>query len=410
MADTMELLVRQQGQGRQVAALCQGKLLEFIQEEGDADSWVGAVVLGTVERVLPALGAAFVKIGLPLNGFLPLTEQESFDAGGKQPLLSGQEVLVQVKKDPLGEKGAFLTRDIALPGQYALYMPHNRHIGVSARIPQGEQREWALALGEALGGGEAGVIVRHGALTARAQDIESEWAALGEAWRAILEKARFHKPPAVLFREDSALRGLVRDYGARYRLRLTAQEERMLEGLPLPQEDMRLAGPVEMEALWQGMGVEGQLREALERKISLPGGGTLVIDEREALTTVDVNTAHFTGAPLKGRGPAVPSVALAQNLAACPQIARQIRLRNLSGILLIDFIDMESDQEREQVQSALERELEDDRVKTVIHGFTRLGLLEMTRKRTRESLSQALAAREKGKGQARRGRGKDHQA
>lgn len=409
MADMMELLMRQQGLKRQVAALRQGRLLEFIQEVGEADSWVGAVVLGTVERVLPALGAAFVKIGQPLSGFLPLTEQESFGNGNQKPLVTGQEVLVQVKKDPVGEKGAFLTRDIALPGQYVLYMPENRHVGVSSRVA-GEEREWALALGRELSDGQAGIIVRHGALTAKIQEIREEWEALGEAWRALLEKAPFHKPPAVLLREDSAVHGLVRDYSARYHLHLTGENAQILEGIALPQEDRQLVSPVEMEALWQGRGVDRQVREALERKVLLPGGGTLVIDEREALTTVDVNTAHFTGMPMKGRSPAGPSVALAQNLAACPPIARQIRLRNLGGILLIDFIDMGSDQERGQVQAALEQELSDDRVKTVIHGFTKLGLLEMTRKRTRESLSQVMTAQGKGKGQPRKGHGKEFQA
>ena len=195
MAKSMELLVRESGGSRQVAALCHGSLLEFIQEEGGADSWVGSVVLGTVERVLPAVGAAFVKLGLPQNGFLPLTEKESFAAAGNgKPLVTGQEVLVQVKKDPVGDKGAFLTRDIALPGQYALLMPANRHVAVSGRVAGEEERAWALALGESLAAGEAGVIVRHAALTARREDIRSEWEALKEAWREIVEKTRHHKP------------------------------------------------------------------------------------------------------------------------------------------------------------------------------------------------------------------------
>ena len=281
MADTLELVVRKQSRGRQVAALCGGLLLEFIQEEGEADSWVGAVLLGTVERVLPALGAAFVKIGQPLNGFLPLEEQESFNGSNGKPLLTGQEVLVQVKKDPVGEKGAFLTRDIALPGQYALYMPHNRHVGVSARVTGEEERAWARALGEDLAQNRAGAIIRHGALTARTEDVRQEWEALGETWRGIVEKARHQKPPAVLFREGSAVDGLVRDYGARYRLRLTAQEEGLLEGTALPQEAKRLAGPVEMEPCGRALG--GQTASGgFGPEGASAWGGTLVIDEREA--------------------------------------------------------------------------------------------------------------------------------
>jgi len=412
MAEKLQLLVHGSGASRQVAAFSQGRMLEYIREEGGTGSWVGTVLLGTIERVLPAVGAAFVKIGQPQNGFLPLKEQESFATGNRKPLVTGQEVLVQVKKDTAGDKGAFLTRDIALPGQYVLLMPQNRHVGVSSRVVRDEERAWALSLGEALSAGDAGVIVRHAALTARREDIENEWESLREIWRDILEKARFQKPPAVLFREVPALHAMVRDYAGRYEITVTASDPRILQGLPLQMDAIRQVTETEMAALWQGLGTDRQLEEALARKVSLPGGGTLVIDEREALSTVDVNTARFTGASLKSEIEGSPSLPLAQNLAACAEIARQIRLRNLSGILLIDFIDMDTEAQREQVRTALEQALTDDRVKTVIHGFTKLGLLEMTRKRTRESLSQVISRSETGKAPAhaaRKSHGKDYQ-
>ncbi len=372
MAESMQVLVRRKDGFRQVAVLCRGQLLEYMHEEGATDSLVGSVLLGTVERVLPSVGAAFVKIGQPQNGFLPLTEQESFTAMGPAALVTGQEALVQVKKDPVGEKGAFLTRDIALPGQYLLLLPMNRYVGVSSRVTEESERQAALALGKELAGKQAGVIVRHGALMARRQDVQAEWESLQETWADIQAKARHQKPPATLYQEPSALQGILRDYGARYEISVQSVEEGNVNEM-------------ELDALWQGAGIQRQIEEAIARKVQLQDGGTLVIDEREALTTIDVNSARFTG--IKDQ---TASLALAQNLSACAEVARQIRLRNLGGIIIIDFIDMESDQERAQVQEALQLALADDRRKAVIHGFTRLGLLEMTRKRTRESLLAAL--------------------
>lgn len=390
MPETMRVLARMEQGRRQVAVLVQGRLLEYVQEEGPAASLVGSVVLGLVERVLPQVGAAFVKIGQPLNGFLPLGEQESFAASGNaKALVTGQEVLVQIKKDPVGDKGAFLTRDIALPGQYLLLMPRNRHVGVSSRVREEEEREKAQALGKALAGDTLGVIVRQATLTAREADIRAEWEGLQALWADIQGKAACQKPPAVLCQEPSALHGILRDYAARYAVLLESDAPDILAG-PFAPEGVELQprSPVEMDALWQGLHVQRQLEEALARKVALPGGGSLVIDQREALTTLDVNSGSFTG---EGAGPGGQSLALQQNLAACPEIARHIRLRNLSGILLVDFIDMKTLEEQEKVLEALGQALADDRIKTVLHGFTRLGLLEMTRKRTRDSLSQTLS-------------------
>ena len=378
MCGDMRVLVRRDGEKRQIAALCTGRLMEYAEEEGAPQSSVGAVLLGQVGRVLPTVGAAFVKIGQPKSGFLPLTEMASFQQSEHHaPLLSGREAIVQVKKDAVGEKGAFLTRDIALPGMYLVYMPLNRHVGVSSRVKDEAERTLLLAQGKALSTGEAGVIMRHAALAASASELSEEWEALRAAWADITQKATYTKPPAVLYREPSELGALLRDHAARYHITVCA-EANMQSEIPkgiIFEEHSAL----EMDALWQGANVSQQLADALRRKVSLAGGGTLVIDEREALTTIDVNSATRTDSGAGG-------LALRQNLAACEEIARQLRLRNLGGILLIDFMDMPTDEEREQVQSALAQQLLQDRVKTVLHGFTKLGLLEMTRKRTRESL------------------------
>ena len=386
MPNDMRVLVRARGSARQIAALADNKLLEYLEDKPDDDSIAGTVLLGRVERVLPAVGAAFIQIGQPLNGFLPLKEMSSFTRhGDAKPLVTGKDVIVQVKKSAREDKGAYLSQDIALPGLYTIWMPLNRHVGVSARITDDKQREELTFLGRDLTGGESGVIMRYAAQGVRRADIESEIAAHKAIWQGIVARAEFTRSPVTLYEQSSELTVLLRDNISRFSLSVyTAKEvcrdgEIPREGIPitlLPEEDM--------ETMWNRSRVNEQLAAALRRKVSLPEGGTLVFDEREALQTIDVNTASFTGT---GKG---NDAALEQNLMACDEIARQIQLRNLSGVIIIDFIDMRSDGDRAQVLSRFERCVAKDRSRLIIHGFTTLGLLETTRKRTRESLAGLL--------------------
>lgn len=356
------MVVSLQDNLRRIALLKEERLLEYYQEAADGDGVVGSVFLGRVERVLPDVKAAFVKIGLKQNGFLPLRESDSFHKTcANAPLLSGQEILVQAKKAPKGGKGAFLTRDIAFPGQFVLMMPCNRFVGLSKRIDNAGDREKGRKLGEAIARNRFGVIIRHAALFVSGQEVEQEAEALWQRWQSICEKAPFCKAPAVMYAEPGMEEVLLRDYSARHEM--------------LCEKD---------ESAWRRFRVEDQLKAALDRRVALPGGGSLIIDEREALQTIDVNSGSTV------RAQNGMSLALEENLRAVPEIARQIRLRNLSGIILIDFIDMDSQEERNAVQTAMEQAVRDDRVKNVIHGFTRLGLLEMTRKRTGESLRDLL--------------------
>ena len=385
MRGEMRVLVRADGSLRQIAALEGSRLMEYTEQTGDSGSQVGAVLLGRVERVLPPVGAAFVNLGQPLNGFLPLKEMESFEKSGHiAPLVTGREALVQVKKDAKDGKGAFLTRDIGLPGLYSVWMPLNRHVGVSGRVKDESDRTRLVALGRKLTGGKAGVIMRHAALEARPEELQEEISAHRALWEEIVHKAEFARPPAVLYKEASELNALLRDHAARYSLAVFAASEDCRQEIPADSAAFHLQSQAEMDALWQGARVGRQVEEALGRHVALKGGGTLVIDEREAMTTIDVNTAKFVGESGEDE------LSLRQNLEACEEIARQIRLRNLGGILLIDFIDMHTDEARGQVRQMLEQFLALDRVKTVVHGFTSLGILEMTRKRTRESLRGAL--------------------
>ena len=344
---------------------------------------MGTLFLGRVERVLPQIKAAFVKLGLAQNGFLPIREQESFhQANGPAPLLTGEDVLVQVKKDPKGEKGAFLTRDVILPGQYVLLMPMNHHVGVSKRIEGEEDHARARMLGKKLSGGRIGVIVRHAALFARENEIRAEMDELEAQWNHLTAGAPYRKAPELLQKPVSPLKALCRDYSARHECSVLTDRP-LSESLP-EGVTVRTVSPEEMEELFQRFHLRKQLKEALGRKIPLSNGGNLMIDQREAMSTVDVNSGSFVESD---GGQSLP---LSQNLAAVGEIARQIRLRNLSGMILIDFIDMDREDERRQVQEAMEQALGDDRVKTVVHGFTRLGILEITRKRTGETLQEML--------------------
>ena len=367
MERALSILCRRDGR---TAVLLENRLLEYYQADETAGTLVGSVFLGRVERVLPDIKAAFVKIGQPKNGFLPLKESDSFhQTHGGASLMSGQEILVQVKKDPKGEKGAFLTRDIALPGQYILVMPQNRFVGVSKRVEDAQDHARAKRLGQQIAGERFGVVVRHAALFARPQAVRDEAEELWQTWQGIQQKAACTQAPCVMYRDVSPVEMLQRDYGARYEISLQNEAD---------------IGPVAMDAAWDAARVQRQLREALSRYVPLPGGGSLIVDEREALSTIDVNSGSTVFA---SGGDGLP---LEENLRAVPEIARQIRLRNLSGIVLVDFIDMDLDSQRAQVQAAMEAALSEDRVKTAVHGFTSLGLLELTRKRTRDSLRDLL--------------------
>ncbi len=362
MGESYQLLTRTHANRTNVALLDQeNRLIEFHQE--NAASIIGSILIGRVERVLPDVRAAFVRIGQPLNGFLPLKEAESYhQTMGSAPLMSGQEIIVQVKKDPKGGKGAFLTRDISLPGQNMLLMPCNRFVGVSKRIECEADRRSAQALGEEVAQNRFGVIIRHAALYAQPEEVGEEAEKLWQLWQDISQNSAHIKAPAVLHKEPSIQDVLIRDYSARHELMLS-----------------------EDEGKWQSLQIDRQVRQALNRRVELSDGGSLVIDEREALQTIDVNSGRMVKAE-KGQ-----SLAFEENLNAVPEIARQIRLRNLSGMILIDFIDMESDKERFEILEAMQEATKDDRIKNVIHGFTRLGLLEMTRKRTSDSLKDTLA-------------------
>ena len=376
MADPLTLLsLRREGETR--TALVNGTtLLEYYTEGPEAQSQAGSLFIGRVERVLPDVRAAFVNIGPGHNAFLPLKESSSFhERQGNASPRTGDEIIVQVKRDAHGTKGALVSRDIVLPGQYVLLLPMSGFISASRRVESESERKKLIRRGHALSGGEFGLIMRHAALFAKEAAIREEIASLRALWQKLSEKAPAIKAPALLFQEASAAESLLRDYSARCDIRVKANYAPSGNS-----PAWETVSPEEAARLWQAARVEAGLKAALRRVVPLSSGGSLVIDEREALHTIDVNTGSDVKAP---EGMTLP---LYENLNATPEIARQIRLRNLSGIILVDFLDMSNDTERATVREAMEKAVAEDRVKTVIHGFTSLGLLEMTRRRTGDSL------------------------
>jgi len=382
MDEKLDILVKADRHGQQIAVEENSRLIEFYQQNETDESLVNAVFLGKVDRVMKGLKAAFVKIGQPRSGFLPLQEMESFEKSvPEQKIAAGAQVITQVKKDAKGDKGAFLSRDIALPGQYLLYMPFNHHVGVSERITDESQRASLSALGKRMAGGRFGIVMRSAAAGSGEKALHDELATLQARWEDIQSKAAHAKAPQLLYREDSMLSILVRDYAPRYHLAVTCNDRvnRMPaapSGLLWKQIDNEA-----MDTLWSNHTIERQVRTALSRYVPLANGGSLVIDEREALTTIDINSGAFS---------ARQDAAYQLNRSACAEIAAQIRLRNLSGIILIDFVDMDSEEKQARISAALQKEIARERQKTVIHGFTSLGILEMTRKRTGVSLRDLL--------------------
>lgn len=360
------------GARREIALVEDSKLCEYLLDEaGDASA--EAIYLGKVERIVPGMKAAFVDIGQEKNGFLPLEERSQTAAVSK--LQTGDRVLVQIKKEAQGSKGAFLTRDVTLCGQQVILMPMNRYIGVSSRIEDEDTRKQLVALGKAVADGQFGMILRHGAAEASEQDIRIEVNELTSVWTEIQQQAPTAHAPSLVHRPRTELDSLLDDYQPRGIDRIVTNDAALAKTL-------EHIAPVTIarDEMMTIARLDHQRDKALQRHVWLDSGASLVIDPCEAMTVIDVNTAKFTGKR------DLEQTILKTNLEACKEIARQIRLRNLAGIILIDMIDMEAEEHRQQVLDALRDALKADRVKTVVHGFTSLGLIEMTRKKSRATL------------------------
>ena len=380
------------------AALLEGGVLQEVHvERASRRGIVGNLYKGRVTRVLPGMQAAFVEIGLARTAFLHAQDIAAPDEAGPEPDIRrlvnpGDDLLVQVVKDPMGAKGARLTTVVSLPSRYLVSMPRGQGIGVSTRIEDEAER---LRLREAMQalvaeGHAGGYIVRTAAEGVDAARLAADLDYLERLWTQVRERA-LRAAPGELVHEDLPLaRRVLRDELARGVERVLVDDPAELAQLEsfvrefLPRQAPRLELHAASRPIFDLHGIEEEIDRALEREVPLKSGGHLVIDQTEAMTTIDVNTGAFVG----HRN--LDDTILRTNLEAAAAIARQLRLRNLGGIIIIDFIDMQDAAHRERVLAALRQALAADHAQTGVAPISPFGLVEMTRKRTRESLERQL--------------------
>jgi ribonuclease E len=396
-----EMLVRQIADRTQIAVIEDGVMVEHYVNRNSNVSYVGNVYLGRVQNVLPSMEAAFVDIGKGRNAVLYAGEV-NWDAAGiseSQPrkietvLKTGQPVLVQVTKDPIGQKGARLTSQISLPGRHVVFVPGGGMSGISKRLPE-EERARLKSILKNLIPEESGVIVRTAAEGVSEEDLTNDVARLKAQWEDIYAKSQnpnFHAPAALYQEPDLAVR-VIRDIFNEDFRKLTVQgatawdEVTSYLGFIAPELTQKIEKYTGTGDLFADFRVEEQLAKAFDRKVYLPSGGSLVIDRTEAMVVIDVNTGKFIG-----KGGNLEETVTKNNLEAAEEIARQLRLRDLGGIVVIDFIDMILESNREAVLRRLVECLGRDRTKHQVAEVTSLGLVQMTRKRVGQGLIEAFS-------------------
>ncbi|MCI0508570.1 RNAse G [Chromohalobacter marismortui] len=396
-----EVLINLTPMETRVAVVENGVLQEAFIERSRRRGIVGNIYQGKVVRVLPGMQAAFVDIGLERAAFIHVNEVVAPNASIdehvtiSQLLQEGQSLVVQVTKDPIGSKGARLTTHLSVPSRYLVYMPDSPHTGVSQRIEDENERERLRTLIEASqaemsGNTPGGVIIRTAAEGVGQEELAADMYFLLRLWRKIDERRHSAVPPALLYDDlplfIRTLRDVMRADIERVRIDSRENYVKLKEFAEefMPDVESCIEYYPGERPLFDLYSVEDEIQKALGRKVQLKSGGYLVIDQTEAMTTIDVNTGGYVG----HRN--LEETIFKTNLEAATAIARQLRLRNLGGIIIIDFIDMEELEHQRQVLRVLEKALERDHAKNKLTGVTELGLVQVTRKRTRESLEQTL--------------------
>jgi ribonuclease G len=385
-----ELLVSVDVGERRVAILEDERVAEVYLERPERRSIAGNIYLGRVDNVLPGMEAAFVEIGLEKNGFLYVDEIVSPELerghGRKiQDLISrGQTILVQAVKDPMKTKGARLTTQISLPGRFVVLVPQGEGLGVSRRLDDDERNRLKDIL-KRLDVKEGGVIVRTAAEGASEEDIERDLVFLQRLWRSIQAKAKTAKAPELVYQEAELPLRVVRDLFTGDFEKAYVDDERTHRRLvgylkkTSPHMVERVVRYKEKTPLMESFGVEQEIKSTISRRVDLPSGGYLIFDYAEAFTVIDVNTGRFVGGRGKNSGGRLEDTITKNNLEAVKEVVRQLRLRDIGGIIVIDFIDMANPKNRATVEEALRTELERDRTKTYVVEISPLGLVEMTR-------------------------------
>jgi ribonuclease G len=405
-----------------VAIIENGIIAELLVERDLERSIVGNVYRGRVTRVLPGMQAAFVDIGLERHAFLHVSDLVSegdpdglgdadadpdadpdADEPGKQRRISrrtpirdvlkeGEAIAVQVAKDPIGTKGSRVTADVSLAGRHLVYMPYSARGGVSRRISAEAERNRLSKILKRIMPQKGALIARTAAEGASADALEADACYLVDTWNDIRERKKSGTKPGLLYEELNLPLRVARDSLKESVAEMVVDDEKTAEKLRafvdrlMPHRLDAIRRYEESEPIFDAFGIESEIQRALERVVELPSGGSLVIDQGEALTAIDVNTGKFVG---KGSRDQEETI-LRTNLEAVDEIAYQVRFRNIGGLIVLDLIDMDRPANRREVMNRLQKALKDDRAKTSVSPISRFGLLEMTRERTRESLGRQL--------------------
>lgn len=405
----VEVIVNVSHSEKRAAFLENGKLTELFIERTFNERVAGNIYKGRVENVLPGMQAAFVNIGLERNAFLYVEDalvgfgdEDVPDeiAQGKRNkvkpkindvLKVGQEIVVQISKEAIGTKGARVVTGLTLPGRFLVLMPSVNYVGVSRRIENPEERDRLKKIAEKSKPKNMGVIVRTAAEGQPEKSLKRDIKYLLRIWEKIQRKAGSVRAPALLHKDYDMVSRIVRDYFSDDVTRLVVDSRseydriREMLGALSPKSKRRITYYHSNTPLFDYYQIEPQIEKALKRKVWLDCGGYLVIDETEALVSIDVNTGKYIG-----NTNSLSDTVLKTNLDAAKEIARQLRLRNMAGIIIVDFIDMDSDEDRQKVIELLSEEVKRDKVKTNIVGFTQLGLVEITRKKVKRDLDETL--------------------
>ncbi|MFM8766509.1 MAG: ribonuclease E/G, partial [Rubrivivax sp.] len=403
---TQDILINWAPQETRVAVVENGAVQEFHVERTLERGLVGNIYLGKVSRVLPGMQSAFVDIGLDRAAFLHVADLHPAVPAGRRTddappvpierqVFEGQTLTVQVIKDPIGTKGARLSTQVSIAGRMLVHLPQDQHIGISQKIGSPETREQLRVRMQALvgttdTGGGGGFILRTNAEEASDEELAEDIAYLRKTWSLVRQRA-VSKPAGTLLHQDlSLVERVLRDLTTEATQSIRIDSRMQFEALQafgrtyMPAVVDKLEHYRGERPIFDLFGIEEDVAKALARRVDLKSGGYLIIDQTEALTTVDVNTGGFVGARN------FDDTIFKTNLEAAGAIARQLRLRNLGGIVIGDFIDKTREEHREAVLAEFRKQLSRDRTRTTLSGFSALGLVEMTRKRTRESLAHML--------------------
>ncbi len=396
----IEIIINTHFYETRVAILENSKLVELFTEKKEQELLVGNIYKGIVKDVLPGMGAAFLDIGLNRTAFLHykdinpnfLTEKKrrirlKYDSSHIRKVITpGQEIIVQVKKDPLGKKGARVTGKISIPGKFLVYIPNEQKIALSRKIVSQEEKNRIKSILTAIKEKETGLIVRTDTEGIDEEDFKQEYNGLARTWKFLTKQIKHAKAPYCIFDENDLSYTLIRDLFNSSIERLVIDDKKMRRKIISNLKDVSpdLINRIELyqedSPIFDAYGIEKEIENIFKSRIKLPSGGNITIQQTEALVAIDVNTGSFTGNTTYNQ------TIKTTNMEAALEAARQIRLRDLSGIMVIDFIDMNNENDQEEVFQTLKGSLKRDSAKNKVYPFSPLGLIEISRKRTRPSL------------------------